>query len=322
MEPFYSCCITSLALGSLDHEEGLINQPTTFGQNSSGWGGLKTILSTEPVTLEKVIHYRLRMRETSNLSNQQQTLSSGQPTGQHLGAARRRDTICAAWLRNQACASWTDGWTHRVNISPGACSAQQQAPMVWVQGREGWGATDVGWPGNTFPKRQVGHGEELKDVPEGQGRAGYSSRKRTTGPMLTSWSLQESPLSKSLLTNHLPSGRKMLPGPSICLIFLFPDLSWWEAEKGQAVFTTTSVCASIYHDSSKSNPQLIFLKAFPPLKTPHPASATQLVTQNSCPLWGTSWQLPQSIINVFILGYWIKTPVNESKITEAYNSTC
>lgn len=81
--------------------------------------------------------------------------------------------------------------------------------------------------GTSCPTRQVGQQhsrEEMKDVPEGERRTGYSSRKGTTGPMLTSWNFQKSPLSKSVLTNHLLSGRKMLPGPSIHLIFLFPDL--------------------------------------------------------------------------------------------------
>lgn len=87
------------------------------------------------------------------------------------------------------------------------------------------------------------------------------------------------------------------------------------------MFTTTSVCARTYHNSSKSKPCLIFLKSFPLLKTAHPASATQLVTHNTRPLQGASSQLLQSFISVFILDCWFQTLVNQSKITEASNPT-
>lgn len=57
------------------------------------------------------------------------------------------------------------------------------------------------------PKRQLGQQhsrEEMNDAPGGQGRAGVSSKEGTAGPILTSWSFQESTSSKSVLTNHLP----------------------------------------------------------------------------------------------------------------------
>lgn len=77
-------------------------------------------------------------------------------------------------------------------------------------------------------------------------RAGYSSRKGTAGPMLTSWSFQESPLSKSVLTNHLLSSRKMLLGPSICSIFLFPDLSrLGSRERPSSIYYNFSLCSHL-----------------------------------------------------------------------------
>lgn len=86
--------------------------------------------------------------------------------------------------------------------------------MVWSQERERERDEELQvWAdqGTSCPKRKVGQQhsrDEMKDVTEEQGRAGYSSRKGTAGPMLTSWSFQESPLSKSVLSNHLLSGRK------------------------------------------------------------------------------------------------------------------
>ena len=68
-----------------------------------------------------------------------------------------------------------------------------------------------GEQGTSCPKKQVGQqhsGEELKDIPEGRERAGCSSRKGTAGPMLRSWSLQESPLSKFL---NVPLARHLQP---------------------------------------------------------------------------------------------------------------
>lgn len=144
-------------------------QPTTFGENFSGRGGMKTSLSTGPVTPKKVINHQLWMREKSNRSNRQQTLSSAQtlsspqPAGQMSQLPKSKIAICAGWPRNQTCVSWTDGWTHSTGLSPGACPAQQQAPMAWAQ--EGMRSYSHWVTRKHLAKRQTERkhsGEELK----------------------------------------------------------------------------------------------------------------------------------------------------------------
>lgn len=166
------------------------------------------------------------MRETSNRPNRQETLSSPQDNLSELTEAETPYGLLGPEIEPVPPGRMAELTVRAFLLMPALLSGKH---LRCGRRRERDKELRVwGDQGTSCPKRQVGQQhsrEEMKDVPEGQERAGYSSRKGTAGPMLTSCSFQKSSLSKSVLTNHLLSSRKMLPGPSICLIFLFPDLS-------------------------------------------------------------------------------------------------
>lgn len=186
-------------------------------------------------------------------------------------------------------------------LMPAPCSSKH----LWRGQRRQRG---VEWPRDILPQEAGG------TVAQQGGDERCSRRTRRAGYSSPSAYKQEfSGVSLPWPTISLLIGKCCLVQAYVLSFYsqIFPD---WEADKGQAVFTTTSLCAPIYQNSSKSNPWSIFLKAFPLLKTSHRASATQLVTPNSClSSPDASWQLPQSIINVFILDYCIQAVVIRAK---------
>lgn len=228
MEPFYSCCITSLALGSRIHDDSHTNQTDAFGQNSFGWRGLKTFLSKGPVTLEKndsppAVNERdiKPTGDTEQRAGHRTTSRSCQEQRRHMCCLAQKWSLCllAGWLNAQhELFSWCQlraaASTYGVGRGDrGVRSYRCGATKGHLAPRGRWDSSIAGRRWKVFLKNKGEQG--------------------TAGPVLTSWSFQE-------------SDRKMLPGPSTCLIFLFPDLSWLGSRaRPSSVYYNFTLCSHL-----------------------------------------------------------------------------